>query len=156
MLSLHVASVLFLIFISYTMETSATPTPELPISKKSKWKKISLWIGLSLLIIWFLYYLICGLAYSEGKRSGILIKVSRKGYVFKTYEGELNSGGISQGDGTIMPNALFKFSVADAAVFKKLEDLQGKKVVLDYKQVMKNFFWQGDTDYFIKDVKEIK
>lgn len=107
-------------------------------------------------VIWLIYYFICGLTYSEGKRSGVLIKVSRKGYIFKTYEGELNSGGISQGDGTIMPNAMFKFSVSEESVFKKLEDLQGKKVVVDYKQVMKNFFWQGETDYFIQEVKEVK
>lgn len=124
-------------------------------SPKKKWKKYALWISLALIVIWFIYYFICGLTYSDGKRSGVLIKVSRKGYIFKTYEGDLNSGGISQGDGTIMPNAIFKFSVTEKSVFEKLEALQGKKVVLDYKQVMKNFFWQGDTDYFIYDVKEV-
>jgi hypothetical protein len=140
------------------METSAQATnsnlPNAP--SKSVWKKYALWISLALIVIWFIYYFICGLTYSDGKRSGVLIKVSRKGYIFKTYEGDLNSGGISQGDGTIMPNAIFKFSVTEKSVFEKLEAFQGKKVILDYKQVMKNFFWQGDTDYFIYDVKEVK
>jgi hypothetical protein len=132
------------------------PNPENTIQTKSKWKKY-FWIGLvALLLIWVIYYFICGMTYSDGKRSGVLIKVSHKGYIFKTYEGEMNAGGISQGDGTIMPNSVFRFSVTDEKVFKKLEDLQGKKVVLDYKQVMKNFFWQGETDYFIEDVNEVK
>ncbi len=139
------------------METaSPTTNSNLPNAKpKSAWKKYAIWISLALIVIWFIYYFICGLTYSDGKRSGVLIKVSRKGYIFKTYEGDLNSGGISQGDGTIMPNAIFKFSVTEKSVFEKLEALQGKKVVIDYKQVMKNFFWQGDTDYFIYDVKEV-
>ncbi|MDI9341105.1 MAG: hypothetical protein QM534_11100 [Sediminibacterium sp.] len=138
------------------METSATKTGTGIPDQKPRWKKYMLWALGIFSVIWLIYYFICGLTYSEGKRSGVLIKVSRKGYIFKTYEGELNSGGISQGDGTIMPNAMFKFSVSEESVFKKLEDLQGKKVVVDYKQVMKNFFWQGETDYFIQEVKEVK
>jgi hypothetical protein len=80
--------------------------------------------------------------------------VSRKGFVFKTYEGELNIGGFSQGDGTILPASIFKFSVSDRKVYDRLEQMQGHKVVLHYKQVIKNFFWQGETDYFIYEVSE--
>ena len=82
----------------------------------------------------------------------MLTKVSKKGYIFKTYEGELNIGGLNQGDGTIMPLFLFKFSVNDKAVYDSLERNQGKKVVLHYKQIIKNFFWQGESDYFVHQV----
>jgi hypothetical protein len=100
----------------------------------------------------FIFYFISGLTYSEGTRSGILTKVSKRGFVFKTYEGEMNIGGLNQGDGTIMPGTVFRFSASERKVYDKLESLQGRKVVVHYKQVIKNLFWQGDTDYFVYDV----
>jgi len=110
---------------------------------------------LVLVALGFAYYFICGMTYSEGTRSGILTKVSKKGFIFKTYEGELIVGGLNQGDGAIMPASVFKFSVLDKKVYDQLEADQGKKVVLHYKQVLKNFFWQGETDYFVHDVSFI-
>lgn len=83
----------------------------------------------------------------------MLTKVSRKGFIFKTYEGEMNVGGLNQGDGTIMPATIFRFSVTDKEVYDKLQDLQGRKVVVHYRQVVKNLFWQGETDYFITAAK---
>lgn len=126
-----------------------TTAPAKKPNKLKKWALISL---LGLIVIWFIYYFICGMAYSEGTRSGILTKVSKKGYVFKTYEGELIVGGLNQGDGVILPATVFKFSVPEKSVYDKLEADQGKKVVLHYKQVIKNFFWQGETDYFVHKV----
>jgi len=140
------------------METpiSTNPSAISNVPKKNKFKKFLFIFSLSLILIFFIYYLICGMAYSEGTRSGILTKVSKKGYIFKTYEGELNIGGFVDGNGTIMPNSIFKFSVTKEGVYKKLQDKEGKKVILHYKQVIKNFFWQGDTDYFIQDVTDVK
>lgn len=120
--------------------------------KKSKLKKYALVFLLVLIIIWFVYFFICGMTYSEGTRSGVLTKVSKKGYVFKTFEGELNVGGLNQGDGTIMPASIFKFSVSGEDIYNQLEKEQGKKVVLHYKERIKSFFWQGETNYFIQKV----
>jgi|SRR5436190_11388870 len=125
-------------------------TEQVPGKKKfRKFLFISLLVIASALTI---YYLICGMTYSEGTRSGILTKVSRKGFIFKTYEGEMNIGGLNQGDGTIMPATIFKFSILDRSVYDKLEQVQGSKVVVHYRQVIKNFFWQGETDYFVQQV----
>lgn len=131
------------------MENAVNQTPA---PKKSFRKFLIISLASLVLGIW-LFIFICGWAYSEGTRSGILTKVSRKGYVFKTYEGELYVGGFSQGDGTIIPASVFYFSVTDDKVYHKLDSLQGRKVVLTYKQVYKNFFWQGESDYFIHDVR---
>ena len=140
------------------MDNQAANTTETQLApRKNKLRKFLIITSLILIAAWFIYYFICGMTYSDGTRSGILTKVSRKGYVFKTYEGELNVGGFGQsGDGTIMPTTIFKFSVPDRKVYEKLQGLQGRKVVLHYKQVMKNFFWQGETDYFIEDVNEVR
>jgi len=130
------------------METNQNNTT----AKKSKLKKYLLISLAVVIVIWFTYYFICGMTYSEGTRSGVLTKVSKKGYAFKTFEGELNVGGLNQGDGTIMPASIFKFSVEGEAIYNQLEKEQGKKVVLHYKERIKAFFWQGETNYFIQKV----
>lgn len=123
-----------------------------PKTFKSKFRKFSLIFLTGIIFVGVVYYFICGITYSEGTRSGILTKVSKKGYVFKTYEGELNVGGLNQGDGTIMPATIFKFSMGDKKVYDDLELAQGKKVILHYKEVIHSFFWQGETNYFIHKI----
>lgn len=113
----------------------------------------------SLLIVFLslvIYYIVCGFTYSEGTRSGVLTKISKRGYVFKTNEGELNVGGLNQGDGTIMPLSIFRFSVENDSIYRLLELEQGKKIVLHYKEVYKSFFWQAETDYFVYKVSFVK
>ena len=126
--------------------------------KKSKWKKRILILFISLIVIFIIYVLICGITYSSGARTGVVIKVSNKGYLFKTYEGELNLGGISEGDGTIMPTRIWVFSVPrnDTAVYNTIIRTQGKHVRLYYREVLKRFFWQGDTPYFVTKVEVVK
>jgi hypothetical protein len=126
------------------------------LPKKKKFKRFAVITLLVIVACWFVYYFICGLTYSEGTRSGVLTKVSKKGYVFKTYEGELIIGGLNQGDGALLPATIFKFSVPERRVYDTLEANQGNKVVVHYKQVFKNFFWQGETDYFVHQVTFVK
>lgn len=130
------------------MESTTTTTP-----KKSKFKKI-LWISFfTILLISVAYVFICGISYSEGTHSGVLYKISKKGFVFKTYEGELNLGGFSEGDGTVMSQKIWNFSVSDKEMFDELNAFQGKRIVVDYKEVIRVFFWQGETRYFVTNVK---
>ncbi|MEO6303374.1 MAG: 6-phosphogluconate dehydrogenase [Bacteroidia bacterium] len=137
------------------MEQAATAN-SLPPKKKNKFKRFAFIFLLILILIWFIYYFICGMSYSKGTRSGVLIKVSEKGFIFKTFEGELNIGGVNQGEGTFMPMTIFKFSTTKKPIYDSLEAYQGHKVVLKYRQVIKNFFWQGETDYFIDHVSLVK
>lgn len=124
--------------------------------KKNKLRRFLILSALVLVAVSVIYYFICGLTYSEGTRSGILTKVSKKGYLFKTYEGELIIGGLNEGDGAIMPATVFKFSILDQKVYQQLETDQGRKVIVYYKEVIKNFFWQGETDYFVYQVSFVK
>lgn len=123
---------------------------------KKKGGKFLRYASLFTLLAAIIYYFICGMTYSEGTRSGILTKVSKKGVIFKTYEGELIVGGINDGDGAILPAKTFAFSISDKKIYDILEADQGSKVVVHYKQVFKNFFWQGDTDYFVHEVTLVK
>ena len=110
-------------------------------------RKIILYIALTLTLITvgyfsFIYYV----PYSEGVRSGELIKISHKGFVVKTWEGELSQG--------ISGAQIFAFSIMDneTTVIEELKQNQGKKVTLEYEERYKTFFWWGDTRYFITKV----
>ena len=94
--------------------------------------------------------------YSEGERTGVLVKLSKKGIVWKTWEGELNLGGMSDnGGGVAVPN-IWRFSVADDAIAQQmLQAAQGaKRVTVIYKEVWKPSFAQGETDYFATGVRQ--
>jgi hypothetical protein len=67
-------------------------------------------------------------AYSEGERAGVVSKFSRKGYVFKTYEGELNVG--AQGQVSNMNQNIWAFTLQnsnDTAIVNNLEDARYKE-----------------------------
>lgn len=131
---------------------------ERALPKKSKWKKWVFFTVLALILISIIYVFICGISYSTGTRTGVVIKLSKKGYVFKTYEGELNLGGISEGDGTLMPTRIWKFSVQrnNTAVYDAITQSEGKHVRLYYKEVLKNLFWQSETPYLIEKMEIVK
>lgn len=92
-------------------------------------------------IYWFYYNI-----YSDGIRDGVLYKFSRKGNVFKTYEGELIQPGLraSTGGASINTNN-FNFSVSDEVVADSLEKVIGKTVKIHYIQYRKNLPWRGEN-----------
>ena len=90
--------------------------------------------------------------YSEGNRSGILQKFSKKGNVFKTYEGELIMSGISSTSNVTIASEKFFFSVKDDSVAKVLFNLEGKKVTVHYVQKRGHLPWDGETDYFVDSI----
>jgi hypothetical protein len=93
-----------------------------------------------------------GITYSDGERAGVLQKFSRKGWVCKTYEGEL---AVSLTAG--MAPVIWNFSVREEAAAEKIKAAQGKRVVLHYdehKGVPTNCF--GESDYFVDGVRVIE
>ena len=96
------------------------------------------------LFITFVFYS----PYEVGVNSGKLTKISRSGYIFKTWEGEI----ISDVSGL----QSFNFSVQDKdqAIIEQLKDLQGKDVKVEYIERYKAFFWWGDTPIFITKVEQ--
>ncbi len=111
-------------------------------------KKVLFLIISVFLLIYAVYFAgVYYLTFSEGTRSGELIKFSKKGVFFKTYEGEISQG--------ISGAQIFQFSVEDGEkqVVQKLEEFQGKYVKLTYKERYATFPWLGDTKYFISKVE---
>jgi hypothetical protein len=123
---------------------------------KSSGRKIIIITSLIILVITAITFLIFNYTYSEGNRAGVVVKFSKKGYLLKTYEGELNMGGMGNLPNTAQINMLWNFSVKDQAVADTLMNLEGRKVSLHYKEIIKNMPWQGETKYFVDGVKLIK
>lgn len=110
-------------------------------------KKILGIILATILIMAVLWYSFLYFAnYSDGYRSGELIKFSNKGFIVKTWEGEISQG--------ISGAQIFEFSVMDnePEVIEKLQEYQGKYVKLKYEEKFGTFFFWGDTKYFITEV----
>jgi hypothetical protein len=114
------------------------------------------WLWKPKLYLTFLFFVAAGYllivfnwSYSDGNRAGYLQKVSKKGWVCKTYEGELAL--------TTVPGVapmLWNFSVSDEAVGKQLSSVLGKRLVLHYKEfryIPTTCF--GDTTYFVDRVE---
>ena len=128
------------------------PTQVRP-KKKRRWK---LWLVLLLLVLpagllalytWStLHY-----AYSRGVRTGYIQKISEKGWVCKTWEGELamtTSPGVAP--------QIFAFSVRDQAIARQIEQTAGRRVSLTYDQhrgVPTSCF--AETEYFVTGVRVV-
>ena len=99
-----------------------------------------------LVIAWFafIYYV----PYSQGTRSGELIKIGNRGVFFKTWQGELSQG--------ISDANIFTFSILDKdqEIIDQLNAYQGKYVKLDYVERYASFIFWGETKYFITNVVE--
>jgi hypothetical protein len=91
-------------------------------------------------------------AYSKGERVGFVQKISKKGWVCKTNEGELAMVNIAG-----QPAEMFYFTVRDDALVKKIESFAGHRVALQYEEhkgVPSSCF--GETAYFVVGVDETK
>jgi len=88
-------------------------------------------------------------AYSDGERAGYVQKLSRKGWLCKTWEGEM---AMVTMPGTVAEK--FAFTVPDDAVAAKLNASVGKRMALHYEQhkwLPSSCF--GDTEYFVTSVR---
>jgi len=91
-------------------------------------------------------------SYSKGERAGYVQKLSKKGWVCKTWEGELTMVAVPGS----MPEK-FYFSVRDDAVAAQINQAMGRRVVLYFEQhvgIPTSCF--GETEYFVKSVKAIE
>lgn len=102
------------------------------------------------LVVFTLWALITlNYTYSSGERAGFLQKISRRGWLCKTWEGELQL--------TALPGAApekFYFTIRSDSIAAEANKLAGRQVVLNYAQhkgVPGSCF--GDTEYFVTGVR---
>jgi hypothetical protein len=88
-------------------------------------------------------------SYAQGERAGYVQKLSRKGWVCKTWEGEM---AMVTTPGTVAEK--FNFTVQSEAVAAKLNASVGKRMALHYEQhrwIPTSCF--GETEYFVTDLR---
>jgi hypothetical protein len=122
-------------------------------SNRRKWPWV---VGLGVVLVpaavfalWTLITL--SFAYSTGERAGYVQKLSRKGWICKTWEGELAMANLPGA----MPE-VFKFSVRDDSVAGRLTQTLGQRVSISYAQhkaVPTSCF--GETEYYVTAVTAV-
>jgi hypothetical protein len=121
-------------------------------AKAKKWAIRLVVGGLLLFVAGFALYTLATLnySYSKGERVGFVQKLSQRGWLCKTNEGDLAMVNIVGQQAEI-----FHFTVRDDAVAKKIETFAGHKVALQYEEhrgVPSSCF--GDTTSFVVDVSK--
>ncbi|MDQ1087656.1 MULTISPECIES: hypothetical protein [unclassified Siphonobacter] len=98
------------------------------------------------------FWILTKINYSEGERAGTITRFSKRGYVFKTWEGELLLGGFSEGTGQ-MNAEKWQFSVdngKDSTISTINEALRsGRRVTLFYEEKLFQFDFDGETKFFV-------
>ena len=91
----------------------------------------------------------------EGMKAGTLNYVVKKGYVFKTYEGEMILDGFqSRGPNTMQSNE-FLFSITDTALAMKLMVSAGNHVLVRYKEYNGAVPWRGYSKFVVDSLVSI-
>ena len=119
------------------------------VKGKRRWGLIALGIVVIPVLLFSIYAgAALNWAYSEGERAGVLQKFSHKGWVCKTWEGEIAM--------TTVPGVapvMWNFTVRDDQVAKQMSSAVGQRVVLHYQEhrgVPTTCF--GETAYFVDSV----
>jgi hypothetical protein len=133
----------------------STPTPPMPTPtpapvRRSRFRWYLLGFVASLVALVVLYTLLMlWWSYSDGERAGVLQKFSQRGWVCKTYEGELAMYVVAG----VAPQ-IWSFSVRDESVVEALNKAVGQHVRLHYAEhrgLPTDCF--GETDYFVDRVE---
>jgi len=125
-----------------------------PSFLRRHWGKLTVFtvVFLPLLIFTIWAGVTLSYSYSSGERVGFVQKLSRKGWLCKTWEGELQMSNIP-GSAPI----LFQFSVRSDSLAHAIEAAAGSQVALRYDQhvgVPSQCF--GETEYFVKSVRVVR
>jgi hypothetical protein len=103
----------------------------------------------------FLAFMYWG-TYEEGVMAGKVLRISQKGYIFKTYEGKISLESFGALKGVSPVAETFDFSVEknQQEIIKSLETvaLSGERVNLHFVKRYWSFPWRGETKYFIVSV----
>ncbi len=133
---------------------AAAPAPPVPVVKKKRNKLLIALLVLLLVpavIIALWIWVALGYTYASGERAGYIQKISKKGWVCKTWEGELAMANLP---GT-MPQ-IFGFTVRSDSIANLLEKNIGKQVSITYEQhrgIPTTCF--GETEYFVTRVQRV-
>ncbi len=137
----------------------STPAPASPTAGESSLTRVGRWVRRSLLLAALVA--VAGIAlylfaatrwsYSSGERAGYVQKFSKKGWVCKTWEGEIAMANLPGA----MPE-VFAFTVRDDAVAGQVNADLGARVVLSYEQHLGLPSCFGETQYWVTGVRRVQ
>lgn len=116
--------------------------------KKFAWSATTILLLVLAGFIYWRYYFV----YSEGTKAGILNTFQQKGFVFKTYEGNLIQSGFKA---NVQSNE-FVFSVVDEKVADVLNQNSGREINVHYKRYLGALPWRGVEKYIVDSILEVR
>jgi len=132
--------------IPHQPDSAAAPPPR----KRRRWPVVlAALILLPLLAVGIYIYFVLSWSYSDGERAGALRKFSRKGWLCKTYEGEMVLEPVN-----VANPQVWAFTVRDESVVQQLNQAIGQRVQLHYtehKGVPTTCF--GETQFYVDGVR---
>jgi hypothetical protein len=143
--------------VSDTPEVHDTPKPSTAPAPRpaSRWRRKGLILLLTIVVVPIVIFALwawvtLGYVYSTGERAGYVQKLSKKGWLCKTWEGELN---MVSPPGSMTPQ-IFSFTVPDDSLAGILMQDIGKRVSLTYEEhrgIPSSCF--GETQFFVSNVR---
>jgi len=117
-------------------------------------KTIIVIVVIALGVLAFLYY---G-TFSKGTRAGIIMKLSERGVMFKTWEGQMNLetfGAVKDASNIVTETFTFSVEPGNSELLKELNAaaLSGERVNLNYIERYIQVAWRGDTKVFATGVE---
>lgn len=113
-----------------------------------------LWITLGVVFLFLAgyFYFHFYFTYSEGYRAGILQKLSYKGNLVKTWEGEMILSSIESNRNTAIASEKFLFSVPEKRIADQMVKMEGQTITVHYRETHGRLFWRGDSKYLVDSV----
>lgn len=134
-------------------DTAATGNKSSNVFKRKLRKYLNIILILFILVAVVYIYWSYFFTFSDGYRAGVLQKFSRKGTIFKTYEGEMILSSVQSNKNVVLASEKFIFSVSDKNVALQLDTIQGKNIVVHYTQKNRALPWRGDSPYIVSSAK---
>ncbi len=137
----------------HTRDVAEVTAPKRKSFARRHWGKLTIaaLVGIPTLVQVARSYLALAYTYSTGDRVGYVQKLSRKGWVCKTWEGELQISNIP-GSAPV----LFNFTARTDSIARAIQAAEGKQVALTFEQhpgIPLSCF--GETEYFVTAVRVI-
>jgi hypothetical protein len=118
-------------------------------------KFLGIVVGVIVLVVVLIFYFRYDRPFGEGVKAGTLNYVVYKGWLWKTYEGEVILAGFQNKVNSSLQSNEFTFSIDNAAVAKRLELASGKEVQLHYYEYVGTLPWRGVSKFIVDSIVSI-
>jgi hypothetical protein len=119
-------------------------------------KFLGILVGVIVLVVAAIYYFRYARPFGEGVKAGTLNYVVYKGWLWKTYEGEVILAGFQNKVNSSLQSNEFTFSIDNEAVAKRLELASGKEVQLHYYEYVGTLPWRGVSKFIVDSIVSIQ